>query len=46
MLKLSTKCKTQHNSYRGRKSENIVVETSTIKEVKGETHKNVKIDGF
>jgi hypothetical protein len=38
--------KFQHGSSIGRKSENIVVEAPKIKEVKGETQKTIKIDGF
>jgi hypothetical protein len=38
--------KSQHNNSRGRRNENIAVEVPKIKEVKGETHKTVKIDGF
>jgi hypothetical protein len=53
LLSLSMKCwnsvrnaKSQHNTSTCRRSENIAVEVPRIKEVKGETQKIVKIDGF
>jgi hypothetical protein len=53
LLNLNMKCwnsvrnaKSQHSSFTCRRTENISVEVLKIKEVKGETQKIVKIDGF